>query len=401
MRKRKKKSKDGKIHCCDICGEQFTLRWKLKAHVLWHEGKSKYSCKYCGQYFKNKNHLDDHVVRHLKIKRYQCPICLEKYTHEGTLHNHMYRFKVHGDIKKYKRNELIVPMPDNISEKDVVLELPTRNKKIGTGRKTTSRKCDSKLSDNIISDPKISDNTPLDESQILYNVPYQQNKGFVMAPFAEIAESAKEWLILNCNFDLNKTKSERTEIDLSPNTTRLRGLLAEGTDNYRHSDINASDLIAPTSSESILTQSGTACEAKATSCDARGTTCNARDTVCDARNSSCEAREVVCHTRSSTCETTGTIYDVGHIFLSNVDTAAENSFPMQSDGIAATTVPSAPAFKAHSAPVFLDESRDEYYTGLLNTSDASFTSLSQTGFDGKSESDIKDMSMTLDNSFVI
>ena len=63
-----------KPHSCENCGESFSIKGNLKAHMHIHLA-GKLHCELCGKSFSHKGNLDRHMLIHSGDKPHSCEAC--------------------------------------------------------------------------------------------------------------------------------------------------------------------------------------------------------------------------------------------------------------------------------------------------------------------------------------
>lgn len=70
---------------CTYCPKRFTVKDKLKNHIMRHENIKNFECSYCGMRKVTMTELKIHMNSHTLDKVYPCPQCPAVFSRDGTL----------------------------------------------------------------------------------------------------------------------------------------------------------------------------------------------------------------------------------------------------------------------------------------------------------------------------
>ena len=95
-----KDKKPKRKYTCELCGSIVTTLVGYRQHLKRHEGLKNFVCRHCGRKFGTAGHCKNHEKIHTGEKEFMCPICAKLFNNQGSLYNHLYRYAVHGPVKK-------------------------------------------------------------------------------------------------------------------------------------------------------------------------------------------------------------------------------------------------------------------------------------------------------------
>ncbi|XP_038842278.1 zinc finger protein 574-like isoform X1 [Salvelinus namaycush] len=75
-------------HVCPHCGQTFTRRGFLRAHVFSHTGEKLFTCKVCQKSFASSPNLLRHSLTHMGTKPFPCSVCGKRFSQPGVLKRH-------------------------------------------------------------------------------------------------------------------------------------------------------------------------------------------------------------------------------------------------------------------------------------------------------------------------
>ncbi|XP_035620908.1 zinc finger protein 574-like isoform X3 [Oncorhynchus keta] len=75
-------------HVCPHCGQTFTRRGFLRAHVFSHTGEKLFTCKVCQKSFASSPNLLRHSLTHMGTKPFPCSVCGKRFSQPGALKRH-------------------------------------------------------------------------------------------------------------------------------------------------------------------------------------------------------------------------------------------------------------------------------------------------------------------------
>uniref|UniRef100_A0AAZ3PZS7 C2H2-type domain-containing protein n=1 Tax=Oncorhynchus tshawytscha TaxID=74940 RepID=A0AAZ3PZS7_ONCTS len=75
-------------HVCPHCGQTFTRRGFLRAHVFSHTGEKLFTCKVCQKSFASSPNLLRHSLTHMGTKPFPCSLCGKRFSQPGVLKRH-------------------------------------------------------------------------------------------------------------------------------------------------------------------------------------------------------------------------------------------------------------------------------------------------------------------------
>ncbi|KAJ8005221.1 hypothetical protein DPEC_G00144380 [Dallia pectoralis] len=75
-------------HVCPHCGQTFTRRVFLRAHVFSHTGEKLFTCKVCQKSFASSPNLLRHSLTHMGTKPFPCSVCGKRFSQHATLKRH-------------------------------------------------------------------------------------------------------------------------------------------------------------------------------------------------------------------------------------------------------------------------------------------------------------------------
>ncbi|KAL0858562.1 hypothetical protein ABMA27_012414 [Loxostege sticticalis] len=91
-----------KIHTnkltCSDCGKKFSTQMHLKRHLMIHTCEKPFSCSYCGKKFTRLEHMKCHLRIHTGEKPYTCSDCGKKFSTQTNLKRHL---RIHTDEKPF------------------------------------------------------------------------------------------------------------------------------------------------------------------------------------------------------------------------------------------------------------------------------------------------------------
>ncbi|CAB1333961.1 unnamed protein product, partial [Coregonus sp. 'balchen'] len=70
-------------HVCPHCGQTFTRRGFLRAHVFSHTGEKLFTCKVCQKSFASSPNLLRHSLTHMGTKPFPCSVCGKRFSQPG------------------------------------------------------------------------------------------------------------------------------------------------------------------------------------------------------------------------------------------------------------------------------------------------------------------------------
>ncbi|XP_056443474.1 zinc finger protein 585A-like [Gadus chalcogrammus] len=88
-----------KPYKCDQCTKRFSLKGRLKRHMMIHSGVKPYKCDQCTKSFCQKDYLNSHMRTHSGEKPYKCDQCTKRFSRTNNLNIHM---STHSGEKPYK-----------------------------------------------------------------------------------------------------------------------------------------------------------------------------------------------------------------------------------------------------------------------------------------------------------
>ena len=101
-------------HQCDVCGQRFTLKKHLKAHLESHAEKTTFhmfQCVSCDKCFKQRGDLLVHARKHANmIHRFKCPVCPERFLFKRKLGSHLFLHAVQKSGTYAKTQKLKCPV---------------------------------------------------------------------------------------------------------------------------------------------------------------------------------------------------------------------------------------------------------------------------------------------------
>ncbi|XP_037532796.1 zinc finger protein 574 [Nematolebias whitei] len=87
-------------HVCPYCGQTFTRRVFLRAHVYSHTGEKLFTCKVCSKSFTNSQSLLRHNMNHTGNKPFCCDVCGKEFAQAATLKRHQ---QIHTSMEPPRR----------------------------------------------------------------------------------------------------------------------------------------------------------------------------------------------------------------------------------------------------------------------------------------------------------
>ncbi|XP_071445624.1 zinc finger protein 227-like [Hetaerina americana] len=86
-------------HKCPVCQKGFTLKQHLKDHTRIHAGEKSHKCEVCSKGFTMKQQLTEHMLTHTGEKRHKCDVCSKAFSQKANLKRHML---IHTDERPHK-----------------------------------------------------------------------------------------------------------------------------------------------------------------------------------------------------------------------------------------------------------------------------------------------------------
>uniref|UniRef100_A0A8D8Q5R0 Zinc finger protein 26 n=1 Tax=Cacopsylla melanoneura TaxID=428564 RepID=A0A8D8Q5R0_9HEMI len=95
LNKHKLRHIDGS-HKCDLCGQTFRHKYRLRDHMYSHNNVKPFPCPICEKHFRRKHERTKHVrtvhdgIKYTTYKTYKCTLCPKTFTHLAALEDHQY-----------------------------------------------------------------------------------------------------------------------------------------------------------------------------------------------------------------------------------------------------------------------------------------------------------------------
>jgi len=72
---RAKRQKVKKSFVCEACGNVYSSKWSLNAHLQYHITEEHFTCNLCNEAFKRKGRLSAHMYKHYSVTNFVCQVC--------------------------------------------------------------------------------------------------------------------------------------------------------------------------------------------------------------------------------------------------------------------------------------------------------------------------------------
>lgn len=90
-------------YTCDLCDLTFTRWFRLKDHMVVHQGLRPFQCQKCCRNFSTKDSLKRHLISHTKAKRFACNQCKKSF---ALFHNLLHHINcVHEKLRPFQCQE--------------------------------------------------------------------------------------------------------------------------------------------------------------------------------------------------------------------------------------------------------------------------------------------------------
>lgn len=84
---------------CNLCGNNFAVKYSLARHTKMHLGISRYVCTMCDKQCSSLNFLENHVRTHTRERPFNCEYCEKDFSSTGSLLEHV---RIHTGDKPFK-----------------------------------------------------------------------------------------------------------------------------------------------------------------------------------------------------------------------------------------------------------------------------------------------------------
>ncbi|GFO00123.1 Zinc finger protein 93 [Plakobranchus ocellatus] len=89
----------GRVHLCQICGNSYFSKYRLKQHQLTHNATKMFHCDHCKYSSNRRDCLTNHYRVHSNERPYPCKLCSYRGKTKANLRNHMMK---HDGVRKFK-----------------------------------------------------------------------------------------------------------------------------------------------------------------------------------------------------------------------------------------------------------------------------------------------------------
>ncbi|XP_054832401.1 zinc finger protein 34-like [Eublepharis macularius] len=101
---------------CDVCGQSFSVAWKLDKHLATHSRERPFCCSHCGKGFVGKSVLIRHLLLHQPQKPFQCLYCDKGYIQKSHLNrHHQIHHRMYGQSNERCVVSVSLPQADVVS----------------------------------------------------------------------------------------------------------------------------------------------------------------------------------------------------------------------------------------------------------------------------------------------